>query len=171
MANFMNSLSVLILMFVLIFECMLIVPGVVSTPAPTQEIIDITNLPPQSVEVAYLESPDSEIAPDEAQPGYFEYLDNCTKQIPEECGTNIIGGLFGDVVVSKYCCINLVEMGQDCHFALVKEFGKLKVDKKEPYYKKIEYFKYFLPKTGPGVWNHCVKIVKGIDVAPSPSLF
>ncbi|XP_043718077.1 protein DOWN-REGULATED IN DIF1 11-like [Telopea speciosissima] len=141
MANF-YGISMIIIVF-LAFKGMVIVPVLASrniTPAPAPELDSELPIPP------------------EPRPGYYHYLDTCTKHIHDDkCGLEIIKGLDGKGKVSKDCCLQLVEMGYDCHIALVEALGLIAAEDADPAYPKFEQFNEGLPKTGPEVWNQCVK--------------
>ncbi|OVA10616.1 Prolamin-like domain [Macleaya cordata] len=94
--------------------------------------------------------------PPEPSQGFYDYLDNCTANVPAECGLEIVAALLKTEDVSYDCCENLIEMGKDCHDALVETIGT------------IDTFKSLaseLPQRGSEVWNYCANLA----TAPSPS--
>lgn len=159
MANF-YGLPVMISMF-LAFKCLLIEP-VLSTTSDIAPEIAVADLKSPPLDFSIKREPVHYDSSPPPPPKYYEYLENCTRQIPQECGNNILVGLINGTHVTSHCCLKLVDMGRDCHFALVNELSKLKVDKKDPDYEKKEHFLSSLSHTGPAVWDYCVKIVKKI---------
>ncbi|XP_043696724.1 uncharacterized protein LOC122647367 [Telopea speciosissima] len=100
------------------------------------------------------EEAETEIPP-EPQPGFYDYVKNCVKVIPEKCGQPIVDAIYKNSPLDGYCCHKVVEMGKDCHLALVKVIEL--VDKNESHVEEIS-------QRGLQVWNHCVSLV-----SPSPS--
>nr|XP_027067354.1 uncharacterized protein LOC113692955 [Coffea arabica] len=67
-------------------------------------------------EEAYLDS-----TPESIQ----DYIDNCTENVSPICGEEIVGSLFGTRNVSIPCCYQLLNIGMECHTAVVNVFAGL----------------------------------------------
>ncbi|KAF7806583.1 protein DOWN-REGULATED IN DIF1 11-like [Senna tora] len=53
----------------------------------------------------------------------LKFLEKCLTKIYPECGEEIFGGMFGaddDILPTKPCCFQLVNMGKKCHDTMVK---------------------------------------------------
>lgn len=56
------------------------------------------------------------VLPPEPYDGYYKYLDQCLKNITDECGEEIYLSIFKDRgTVSVGCCNILVDVGLECH--------------------------------------------------------
>ncbi|EOY09207.1 Uncharacterized protein TCM_024608 [Theobroma cacao] len=97
--------------------------------------------------------------PPEPEPGFYQFLEECTKKMSQKCGQNVVGSIFGDTVTSDECCQELVRMGKTCHDDMVKFFvslPELKLNASDVY------------AEGEQVWNDCVS--RAASPSPSPSL-
>ncbi|XP_027174069.1 protein DOWN-REGULATED IN DIF1 11-like [Coffea eugenioides] len=54
-----------------------------------------------------------------------DYIDNCTENVSPICGEEIVGSLFGTRNVSIPCCCQLLNIGMECHAAVVSVFAGL----------------------------------------------
>ncbi|PIN08826.1 hypothetical protein CDL12_18594 [Handroanthus impetiginosus] len=95
--------------------------------------------------------------PEKYTPQYKKFLQACQKRIEDECTDEIARNLIRHEKVSKNCCSQLVNMGPDCHRALIyaeKRVTKGKnrekiVSESEDLYKKCEKMVPRRPKAYP----------------------
>ncbi|XP_042496688.1 uncharacterized protein LOC122075649 [Macadamia integrifolia] len=107
---------------------------------------------------AWAPQPEAVQLPPEPQPGFYSHLKSCVEVIPVECGQPIVDSIYKDTRLDGYCCQKLVEMGKDCHLALVKVVEL--VDKS---HEKV------ISQRGLQVWNQCDSlVVKNVSPSPSP---
>ncbi|KAL3636591.1 hypothetical protein CASFOL_018890 [Castilleja foliolosa] len=86
------------------------------------------------------------------RPGYGEFLEGCARKFTEKCAKEVAYSIFKEgKEVDKICCNKLVNMGKECHDALVEALDNLgKYEKKGKEVKEISG----------RVWKHCEDIVK-----------
>ncbi|XP_022747940.1 uncharacterized protein LOC111297496 [Durio zibethinus] len=76
----------------------------VEAPSPSQDDVKVT-IPP------------------EPEPGFYQFLEECTQKMSRQCGENVVKSLFENVDNSRKCCGELVNgMGKTCHQDLLKFF-------------------------------------------------
>ncbi|XWS59088.1 hypothetical protein CRYUN_Cryun08bG0092100 [Craigia yunnanensis] len=103
----------------------------VETPSPSLDEIKIT-IPP------------------EPEPGFYHFLDVCTKKVSHECGENVVKSVFENVETTRKCCGELVNgMGKTCHDDLLKFFVSLP---------ELGLIASQVYTKGDQIWNNCVII-------------
>ncbi len=104
-----------------------------------------------------------EDSPDFIESGEYEanFLDTCTKQISNECGTAIFTSIFlKNEVITEDCCQQLVKMGLRCHNGLVRNIISI------PEFKANQSIT--LPRSTK-IWNKCTLVTWSFSPSPSPS--
>lgn len=91
---------------------------------------------------------------------FKEFVTECAKKMATHCSEEVVISLFNATKVSDHCCQKLVEMGYDCHIALVKIFVGLP---------EAKGYKSTILENGDKVYNECALVVKNKPIAPSPS--
>lgn len=91
-----------------------------NTYAYTEEIIEIDINPALEPEGSYIIDVESNEFSFPSEPANIDFLQKCTKKMTSDCSENIFVCMFDDVVVNRTCCLELVQMGEACHFALVE---------------------------------------------------
>ncbi|KAL3643899.1 hypothetical protein CASFOL_011831 [Castilleja foliolosa] len=86
------------------------------------------------------------------RPNYREFLEGCARKVTEKCAKEVVYSIFEKrKEVDKKCCMRLVNMGKECHDALVEALDNLgKYEKKR---KEVK-------ENSGRVWKHCEEIVK-----------
>ena len=87
------------------------------------------------------------------------FLDGCANSLSEECGDEIMFGMFIEANITDECCGQLVKMGRTCdkHFVrLLLKFPELKPNTS------------LIMANAAKVWNHCDLVAKS-NSAASPS--
>ena len=88
--------------------------------------------------------------PPEPEPGFYHFLDVCTKKVSHECGENIVKSVLENVETTRKCCGELVHgMGKICHDDLLKFFVSLR---------ELGLIASQVYTKGDQIWNNCVKI-------------
>ncbi|KAM7472870.1 hypothetical protein LguiA_011053 [Lonicera macranthoides] len=104
-------------------------------------------------------SPDEQYAQNLPK-SFKEFVTECAKKMATHCSEEVVISLFNATKVSDHCCQKLVEMGYDCHIALVKIFVGLP---------EAKGYKSTILENGDKVYNECELVVKNKPIAPSPS--
>ncbi|CAL9001416.1 unnamed protein product [Prunus brigantina] len=92
-------------------------------------------------------------------PSNFKFLEECKSRLQAECGKEIVVTIIKGWSISDSCCMELVLMGQSCHFALVNNAlsGPLsKLNKSDSLTKSAE------------IWNQCFEFSQFLSRATSP---
>ncbi|KAL6276973.1 hypothetical protein ACE6H2_020574 [Prunus campanulata] len=93
-------------------------------------------------------------------PSNFRFLEECKSRLQVGCGKEIVVTIIKEWSISDSCCMELVSMGQSCHFALVNKAlsGPLsKLNKSDALIKSAE------------IWNQCFKFSQFLSPITSPS--
>ncbi|KAL3535259.1 hypothetical protein ACH5RR_003720 [Cinchona calisaya] len=80
-----------------------------------------------------------------------DYVDNCTKNVTDDCGEEIVGSLFSARKVHSKCCNELVNIGEKCHKTLVNVLSG------SP---DVKQSAGVLKANGHKVFSYCVRLVK-----------
>ncbi|CAL2266337.1 unnamed protein product [Prunus armeniaca] len=93
-------------------------------------------------------------------PSNFKFLEECKSRLYVGCGKEIVVTIIKEWSISDSCCMELVSMGQSCHFALVNKAlsGPLsKLNKLDALTKSAK------------IWNQCFEFSQFLSPATSPS--
>ncbi|CAL9001217.1 unnamed protein product [Prunus brigantina] len=93
-------------------------------------------------------------------PSNFMFLEECKSKLHVGCGKEIVITIIKGWSISDRCCMELVSMGQSCHFSLVNKALSSplpKLNKLDALTKSAE------------IWNQCFEFSQFLSPATSPS--
>lgn len=139
------------LFYITVSIAFLVAPGICSEHLTSSLNEDVE--PPaylqSEVEASNDGEKDSHLLPPEPSPGFYKYLENCGRKLDLKCTDNIFITLLYRMDIDRYCCGELMEMGEKCHADYVQTLSRLD---------KYKDFQLVLPKRGQWLWGYCHKI-------------
>lgn len=125
-----------------------------NTYAYTEETTEIDINPAFEPEGSYIIDVESNEFSFPPEPANIDVLQMCTEKMTRECSENIFVYMFHDVEMNRTCCLELVQMGETCHFALVENVFS------SPAYKANANSGLLRSRS---LWNQCVILADEYD--------